>query len=175
MKTIKNLLLITVLFALVSCQGPYNKPPKKPLKIGLRAKVLKANAAAEKAAQPEQKSMVDVATLDNKGVGPIKSVEISEEINSEMVAAGKETFNTLCIACHKMDSRFVGPALGHVVELRSPEWIMNMILDPAQMLAEDEVAKALLEEFKAPMVDLGLTKEQAREILEYMRSYNKNN
>lgn len=55
---------------------------------------------------------------------------------------------------------------------RTPEWIMNMMLDPATMLEKDPDAKALSKDFSSPMVSLGLQREEARAILEYLRERN---
>ena len=54
---------------------------------------------------------------------------------------------------------------------RTPEWIMNMILNPEQMVKENPLAKNLLIEFNgAPMANQNLTKEEARAVLEYFRT-----
>jgi mono/diheme cytochrome c family protein len=104
-----------------------------------------------------------------KGVGPIESIELGP-IDEQLVAAGQETYDLLCSACHKIESRYIGPALLGVTERRAPEWIMNMILAPDVMIQEDETAFALYAEYLSPMANQGLTEEQARAILEYFRS-----
>ncbi len=110
-------------------------------------------------------------TLDNKGVGPIKNMELSEVIDEEMVARGEELFTTNCSACHKIDERFIGPSPKGIMERRSPEWVMNMILDPQLMVEQDRCAKDLLVEFNgAAMANQNMTEEQARDILEYFRT-----
>ncbi len=81
-----------------------------------------------------------------------------------------EVFNANCVACHKMESRLVGPALAEVTERRSPEWIMNMILNPEGMLEQDTLTMALFNEYKSPMLNQHLSEEDARAILEYFRS-----
>jgi mono/diheme cytochrome c family protein len=109
--------------------------------------------------------------LDNKGVGPIDNLDFPEEIDQEMAAKGEETFKAICTACHMAEQRMIGPALKGVYERRSPEWVMNMILNPDGMLKEDPIAKALLKEYNnAIMLNQNLTEEQAREIAEYMRT-----
>lgn len=170
MRNIRNLLLFVALFSFLACQGPYDKPEKKPVKIGLAAKRAKKIQQEKDKEKGEVQKAEDMVTLDNKGVGPIDHVDIPDEINQDMAAAGKETFNTMCIACHKLKQRFVGPALSDVLSFRSPEWVMNMILDPGKMLEEDPVAKQMLEEYGAPMANLGLSKEQARELVEFFRT-----
>jgi len=109
--------------------------------------------------------------LKNKGVGPITSVEFGAEINTEMAAKGEEKFRTICTACHMVDQRMIGPALKGIYERRSPEWVMNMILNPDGMLKEDPIAKALLKEYNnAIMLNQNLTKEEARAVAEYLRT-----
>lgn len=105
----------------------------------------------------------------SKGVGPIKSVELGD-IDNAMAEAGKEAFKTNCTACHKIGKRHVGPALGGVTGRRTPEWIMNMIMNPEQMVAEDPVAKSLLKEYAAPMANQNISEDEARAILEFLRT-----
>ena len=110
-------------------------------------------------------------TLDNKGVGPIKNLPLDPTIDKEMAARGSAIFKTNCTACHKIDKRFIGPSPKGIMERRSPEWIMNMILDPQLMVEQDRCAKDLLVEFNgAAMANQNMTEEQAREILEYFRT-----
>ena len=109
--------------------------------------------------------------LDNKGVGPITSVTLDAEIDQALAAKGEETYNQMCLACHKVGKKFIGPAPDGVLKRRSPEWVMNMILVPEKMVKEDPLAKDLLAEFNgAPMANQGLTEDQARSILEYFRT-----
>lgn len=108
--------------------------------------------------------------LDNKGVGPIKNVEFADEIDEEMAARGQAKFNAICVACHMVDKRMIGPAMKGVYDRRSPEWVMNMILNPDGMLKEDPIAKALLKEYNnAIMLNQNLTEDEARDVAEYLR------
>ena len=104
------------------------------------------------------------------GVGPITKVELAENIDQALATKGQVTFEAKCSACHKTDKRFVGPALAGVTERREPEWIMNMILNPEQMVKENETARNLLMEYSAPMANQNLTETEAREVLEYFRT-----
>jgi cytochrome c len=160
---IKTLTVIFVL-SLMSCGGGDEKKEKKQVKIG------GTKTEAAKKASPEK---VTGATIDlsNKGVGPIKNIDLPEEIDQAMVAEGAELYKFKCSACHKPDKKFIGPAPTRILERRSPEWIMNMILDPEQMVAKDPIAKALLIEFNgSPMANQSLTEAEARSILEYFRT-----
>ena len=108
--------------------------------------------------------------MENKGVGPIKSLELGE-LDQAMADQGKEVYETMCTACHKVEEKYIGPSPTGILSRRSPEWIMNMILAPEIMVKEDPVAKALLVEFNgAPMANQNLTEEQARQVLEYFRT-----
>ena len=110
-------------------------------------------------------------TLNNKGVGKIKNLELPATIDNAMVERGAALFKTNCTACHKTNKRFIGPNPTGIMERRSPEWIMNMILDPKLMTEEDQCAKDLLVEFNgAAMANQNMTEEQARDILEYFRT-----
>jgi len=110
-------------------------------------------------------------TLNDKGVGAIKDLELPAEIDQQMALAGAEIFKTNCTACHKVDQRFIGPSPKGIFERRHPAWVMNMILDPKLMTEQDQCAKDLLVEFNgAAMANQNLTEEQARSIVEYFRT-----
>ncbi len=125
----------------------------------------------DKTSQPseETKEVVEVDPMKDKGIGPITSITLGE-IDETMAAKGKVVFVAKCSACHKISKRVVGPALAGVTERRSSEWIMNMILNPEKMVAENPIAKKLLAEYLAPMANQNLTEEEARLILEYFRT-----
>jgi cytochrome c5 len=122
-------------------------------------------------AKPESMIKKSSDFMEDKGIGPVTSVTLAPEINQEMAARGKEVYDKMCTACHKPTERFIGPAPKGIFERRSPEWIMNMILNPDQMVKENAAAKKLLMEYNgSPMANQNLTEEQAREVLEYFRT-----
>ncbi len=109
--------------------------------------------------------------LDNKGVGKIQNLTLNPSVDEQMAERGKLIFDTNCSACHKIDKRFIGPSPKGILNRRSPEWVMNMILDPQLMVEQDKLAKDLLVEFNgAAMANQNMTEEQAREILEDFRT-----
>jgi hypothetical protein len=58
-----------------------------------------------------------------------------------------------------------------IYERRSPEWVMNMLLNPAEMLKKDPIAIALLKEYNnIMMLNQNLTNDEARSISEYLRT-----
>lgn len=108
--------------------------------------------------------------MNNKGIGPITSLKF-ETINEDMVQKGKEVFNQKCTLCHFTDKKLIGPALKGVYERRSPEWVMNMMLNPIEMQQKDPIAKALQKaNNNAVMSNQNLTEVEARAIAEYLRT-----
>jgi len=109
--------------------------------------------------------------LVSKGVGPITSLTLGAEIDQDMVAKGADIYKKMCTACHRTDKKFIGPAPKGILERRTPEWVMNMILNPDQMVKEDALAKELLMEFNgSPMANQNLSEDDARSVLEYFRT-----
>jgi cytochrome c len=126
---------------------------------------------AKSAVQKEEDKASTRIDLENKGVGPITEVNLAAAIDEELALAGKAYFEESCTICHKPDAVFIGPPPKGILKRRSPEWIMNMILNPNRMLRDDPLAKDLFMEFNGtPMNDQGMTEEQARAILEYFRT-----
>ncbi len=162
---IGSALLFSVL--MLSCGW---KEEKKEEGFSLERQKAKSEQAQETPADNAVKASERIA-LDNKGVGPVSSVSLAPEIDQDMATKGEAVYNQMCLACHRIGKRFIGPAPNGVLERRSPEWVMNMILNPDVMVKEDPLAKELLIEFNgSPMANQGLTEEQARSILEYFRT-----
>lgn len=103
------------------------------------------------------------------GIGPIKSKLTLEKINLDLVKKGEAIFSTKCASCHKLDERYVGPAQRDVWERRTPEYILNMMLNPEEMYKRHPEAKKLLAEYMTPMPAQNLTMDDARALLEYFR------
>lgn len=67
-------------------------------------------------------------------------------------AKGKSLFKTNCTACHKMESKLVGPALKGVTEKREHEWLKKWIKDSGALIKSgDADAKAIFDEYKISM------------------------
>lgn len=135
----------------------------------------KSSQATNTAETPESDKVKASERVDltNKGVGPITSVKLDAEVNQDLAKEGETIYNQMCLACHKVGKRFIGPAPNGILERRTPEWVMNMILAPEKMVKEDPLAKDLLMEFNgSPMANQGLTEDQARAVLEYFRTLN---
>ena len=109
---------------------------------------------------------------NNKGIGPVKTITppLADTPDATMAAKGEETFNTYCTVCHRPKKRLTGPAMIGLLDRRTPEWVMNMILNPDVMEKQDPIAKKLVEEYNTLMLNQRLNEQQAREVLEYIRT-----
>jgi len=149
-----NLLTLLLLLTVIGCSSSPSEP-----------------AAADGAAKPKSMLAEEADPLTNKGIGPITSVTLGATVDQAMATKGKDIYEKLCMACHKPTEKFIGPAPKGILDRRSPEWVMNMILNPEQMVKEDPIAKKLLMEYNgSPMANQNLTEDDARAILEYFRT-----
>ncbi|WP_298493390.1 cytochrome c [uncultured Algibacter sp.] len=164
MKTTLKILTTLFITLLISCGG---KEEKK--KEGFSYE--KKEPVEQKTVKEEKVPASKKIDLTNKGIGPVKSLALAAEIDQTMVTHGADVYKKMCTACHRTDKKFIGPAPKGILERRTPEWVMNMILNPEQMTKEDPLAKDLLMEFNgAPMANQGLSEKDARSVLEYFRT-----
>lgn len=104
------------------------------------------------------------------GVGPIKEkLVLDTTIDTLKAFYGKNIFEAKCLQCHKLDERYTGPAQRDVTKRRSPEYILNMILNPEEMLQKHPEAQKMLAEYPTKMTFQNVTVEEAKKILEYFR------
>jgi cytochrome c5 len=98
-------------------------------------------------------------------------VTLTTPLNQESVIAGKSTYELKCQSCHKLtDERLVGPGWAGVTKRREPHWILNMITNVEMMLETDPEAQKLLEQCMVRMPNQNISKDESRQILEFMRS-----
>jgi hypothetical protein len=103
----------------------------------------------------------------------IKESEITlgNPLDKSMVTAGKATYEMKCQSCHRLtEEKLVGPGWKGVTQKRQPAWIMNMITNVDMMLETDPEAQKLLELCMVRMPNQNISKDQARQVLEFMRS-----
>jgi mono/diheme cytochrome c family protein len=169
----QKLIAILVITLLISCGGDKSKkdtPTNTTQQNEVKKEEVKKEEPKTETASAEVKASKKV-DLKNNGVGTITSVKLDSEINQEMVVKGADVFKRMCTACHKPNKKFIGPSPQNILERRTPEWVMNMILDPEKMIKEDPLARELLIEFNgSPMANQNLTEEDARAVLEYFRT-----
>lgn len=104
------------------------------------------------------------------GIGPVKEKVELGALDPALAGRGKASFESKCSMCHKMDTTYVGPPLREVTVRRTPAFIMNMILNPQEMVERHPVAKQLLAERMTFMPNQQVTPEEARALLEYLRT-----
>jgi mono/diheme cytochrome c family protein len=148
--------LLTALVLLAGCGGEGSKAASSD----------SAPAAAAPAGDAGGLTPFEVA----HGIGPIKGEIAAGPVDHSMAERGEKIFEEKCSACHKLEERYVGPALGDVTKRRTPAYVMNMILNPEGMYTRHPEAKKLLAEFLTQMPNQGLTQDEARAVLEHLRA-----
>lgn len=113
----------------------------------------------------------DVSTYDPKrGEGKFDHVELGASLDVAMAKDGETVYGVKCSSCHKStDEKLVGPGWKGVTIRRKPEWIMNFITNPDPMIDKDPEVQAQLEICLVRMPNQGLSDDEARHILEFMR------
>lgn len=140
------LIMLVVVLASAGCGGSSDTPtPATPDPSGLTADELK------------------------NGLGPVRAVTLGE-VDAVLAATGEEVFTLKCSACHKVSERYIGPALADVTVKRTPAYVMNMILNPEEMIQRHPEAKKLFAEYMTPMANQHLTQDEARAVLEFLRT-----
>ena len=157
MKSKGTILLTAVLFALLTACG------------GGEKKETKGKFAPPPKAKPMTYKEAVADWQNQKGLGPVKSIELGE-FDEALAKKGEDIYKIKCTACHDPEKTKVGPAPHGVLKRRTPEWIMNMILNPEQMATKDPIGRGLLMKYNTVMANQGLTQEEARAVLEYFRT-----
>ena len=166
MKPSFKLLAFVLILLIFNCK---ETPKKEPTKIKIQSQKTE-QANTKKTDVVKASTTID---LVSKGFGPIKSMTLNSEVDTAMATKGGELFKKMCTACHRVGKKYIGPDPSGITKRRSPEWIMNMILNPEEMISKDPLAKKLLIEFNsAPMANQNLTEDEARSVLEYFRTLN---
>ena len=131
-----------------------------------------AERESEEQEEGEESGQLSAFELEN-GIGPVKEKLSLGPLDGALVSKGQAIFETKCSMCHKMDTTYVGPSLGEVTTRRTPEFVMNMILNPQEMVEHHPVAKQMLAERMTFMANQNLSLEEARAVLEYLRTQSK--
>ncbi len=90
--------------------------------------------------------------------------------NPALASQGESLFTArACVSCHTVGGgRLVGPDLEGVTARRSRQWVVAMMLNPDSMLRADTTARRLLGEYMTPMVNQGLSSDDAVALYEYL-------
>ncbi|MFA5669221.1 MAG: c-type cytochrome [Balneolaceae bacterium] len=155
MKILKTI-LVTALLLTVACGGGDTKK----------------DASDNKAAKSTSESGLSAFQLEH-GIGPITEVITASGTDAAMIKKGEDIFVMNCSACHKVGERYIGPDVQDIIDRRSPTYMMNMILNPDEMVKKHPEARKVLAEFLAPMPNQNLSQEDARAVVEYLVSLKK--
>lgn len=99
----------------------------------------------------------------------IKEVKLGATIDPALSQQGAKVFDVTCTGCHKYDERYVGPALGDVTKRRTPEYVMNMILDTETMIDKDDTVRCMLQTYLMKMPNMQVDEKDARSVVEHLR------
>ena len=103
------------------------------------------------------------------GFGPIKKKLYLMPVDKAMAGEGLKIYESKCAACHKLDERYVGPAQRNVLQRLTPEFFMNMVLNPEENLEKHPHTKEMLATYMQKMTNQNINLEDARKLLEYFR------
>lgn len=147
----------------------------KKLSIVMIASAFLVAACSEGVKKDEPEVKIEDLTKNQPEVHGQKlsesDISLTNPLSAEMIASGKATYDLKCQSCHKLtDERVVGPGWKDVTKRRQPLWIMNMITNVDMMLEEDAEAQKLLELCLVRMPNQNINKDEARSVLEFMRS-----
>ncbi len=98
------------------------------------------------------------------------SIQAQDAVDADRHKEGRKLFKSLCSSCHKLDKKFIGPALGKVEERREADWLKAWIKDNAALRASgDADAIAVFDEYNgSPMTPFpALTDKNIEDILYY--------
>lgn len=104
------------------------------------------------------------------GIGPVTEEVTLGPLDAALAKQGEAVFEGKCSACHKAAERYVGPPLGGVVGRLSPAFVMNMVLNPEGMYTRHPDVRKLLAEYMTQMPNQQLTRDDARAVVEYLRT-----
>ena len=150
----KLFMLLAMCLVLASCGGSSNP-----------------TEATENESNNESTENKEVSDYDPKrGEGKFSNVALSATLDQTMATDGEAVYGVKCSSCHKTTAeKLVGPGWNGVTTRRQPQWIMNFITNPDPMIDKDPEVQAQLEICLVRMPNQGLTDDEARHILEFMR------
>lgn len=103
------------------------------------------------------------------GIGPVTEYIELGEIDPELADRGEQIFRGLCIMCHNEIDLSVAPSMEGILDKRSPEYVMNMILNPVGMSRRHPSRLNMEERYFTSMPFQSVSVDDARAIVEYFR------
>jgi mono/diheme cytochrome c family protein len=129
-----------------------------------------ADSATTESASSTEASGANPSYDPDRGAGKFKDVSVPAQLDVAMAAAGEKVYDVKCSSCHKLsDEKLVGPGWKGVSQRHKPEWIMNFVTNPDEMIDKDPKAQAMLEICMVRMPNQNLSDDDARSVYEFMR------
>ncbi|MBI5711707.1 MAG: cytochrome c [Candidatus Eisenbacteria bacterium] len=95
-------------------------------------------------------------------------------VDEALAGLGEGLFKTKgCTACHAFGTRLSGPDLNGVAMRRTARWMEWQILHPDLMIKQDPISKSLFATYALQMAKQGLTPDQARSVIEFLKKKTK--
>jgi len=95
-------------------------------------------------------------------------------VDEALATQGEKVFQSRgCMACHAFGKRVLGPDLKGVAMQRTAKWMEAQILHPIEMVQQDPVSKQLMADYKTQMTNQGLTPDEAKAVIEYIKKAGK--
>lgn len=104
------------------------------------------------------------------GIGPITEDVPLAAIDPNKAIAGEQLFIKKCATCHYLDMKKTGPPLRDVTKRRSREYVLNQVMNPEQMGKLHPDGRKLVAQYAQYMTIQGITRENATDLLEFLRS-----
>lgn len=145
-----------------------------PLSLALAGALLLAGCGSNSGSATEEtaaaKPAATIAAVSKYDSGPRAG---ESKVDEEKAEAGKKLFSSKgCTACHTFGKKMSGPDLAGVTMRRTAEWMENQILQPERMVKEDPIAHDLFAKHALQMPNQGLTQDEARAVIEYLKHQN---
>tara|TARA_R100001143_G_scaffold63607_1_gene73963 strand:+ start:6681 stop:7109 length:429 start_codon:yes stop_codon:yes gene_type:complete len=102
------------------------------------------------------------------GIGPITNEIELGTFDPILADRGEQIYMSLCVMCHGQNDSEIAPSLEGVLDRRSPEYVMNMILNPTGMIRWHPT-RTDEKKYLTSMPYQSLTIEEARSIIEFLR------
>ena len=104
------------------------------------------------------------------GIGPIKKELKLGPIDEAKALEGEKIFESKCATCHKLDEKYTGPAQRNVLQRVSPEFFVNMVLNPDENTEKHPHAQEMLIKYNMQkMTNQNINVKDALSLLEYFR------
>ena len=156
------LLIVTVLIATFGCGGGSGTD---------QAAQTPPATSAPPPATPDTTAAASMPTESKYDSGPRAGESAT---NAAMAASGEKLFSAKgCTVCHAFGKQVTCPDLVGVSMRRTALWLENQILHPEVMVKEDRIAAELKKGFALPMTNQGLTPEEARAVIEFLKKKDK--